>query len=173
MRPTRLHVLMFVVTFAAGCLAERAPVRVVNDPPPGHPHHEYRAPPPPPPPPPGGSVTTATGSGSTTTTQKAPPKNAAACPATYGDGKVHCGPDTQRLGCSYPKGSCMCTTRQWCGGEAPPANRPVEWVCRPKYICGEVGTPCTGHAKCSPPCCGTEVACVNGTWTARVIPCKA
>lgn len=115
---------------------------------------------------------TAPAASATRAEQKAltPPANAATCPARYGERGPTCMPG-DFPSCSYPEGDCFCGDEPRCSG-AVQEPRPPHWVCVPRRKpCPAAGTPCTGPGVCAPPCCGSGVACVNGTWTAQLFPC--
>ena len=103
----------------------------------------------------------------------------AGCPATFAAAP---GPCVGTAQCSYPEGTCTCSTPPWCGGAAPPREYAKRsWQCTPKVRADGCpgaqppdGSPCTISGKtCDYTCsCMLTATCTAGTWQSKHGPCK-
>ena len=130
---------------------------------------------------PGGGSGSAQGSGGSAATDAAPPP-AQGCPATFDAAKGACDMKI-RMACSYPQGTCTCSSEPWCGGAAPPADfyQHLSWQCTPKVRSDgcpgqqpPAGSPCsTDGQSCDYTCsCSLVAQCQHGRWNVQEGPCK-
>jgi hypothetical protein len=103
---------------------------------------------------------------------------AASCPATFAEARGLCSSTDP---CTYPEGTCSCSVPPWCGGAAPPDDRPETWQCTPLVRADGCpgqhppdGTACTDDGqRCDYTCsCLAIATCHNGTWSTENGPCK-
>ena len=132
--------------------------------------------------PPGVGPGSAVGSAATTPASDAAAGPAQGCPATFAGASGACDMKI-RMACSYPQGTCTCSSQPWCGGAAPPADyyQHTAWQCTPKVrpdgCPGQQpseGSPCsTDGQSCDYTCaCSLVAQCQHGRWHVQNGPCK-
>lgn len=97
--------------------------------------------------------------------------NGPGCPPAFSGPQPSCQEGDDPGECHYDEGDCYCGAPEICGGAARPPMPPV-WICHERRVCGEPGTPCAaGSPPCGATCCGGATVCLNGVWTAQMVPC--